>query len=113
MVVSVHTRPKNRGNDMEDLTERLSDDERWERGRFVEFLLPQRGFRCGRVIKTYQRGAKKDKVTIGLLNPYTRLYGNRGGFRHYVVTVDKKSVLRFFRKSRSTTNGNAPESYKQ
>lgn len=98
------------GDCTEDLTARLTEEERWERGRFVEFLQPQRGFRSGRILKTYERGAKKDKVTIAIYNPYTRLYGNRGGFRHYIVTVDKKSVLRFFRKSRSASNGGGIDS---
>jgi hypothetical protein len=91
------------------LTDRLTEDEKWERGRFVEFLLPRRGIRVGRILRTYSRGSKKDKVTVGIFNPYTKLYGNRGGFRHYTVTIDKKQVLKFFRKTRSASNGNAPE----
>lgn len=89
----------------EDLIARLTEEERWERGRFVEFHMPQRGMRFGRILKTFARGAKKNKVLIGLINPYTKIYGNRGGYRHYQVIVDKGAVYKFYAKSRSKKNG--------
>jgi len=90
---------------MQDLTARLTDQEKWQKDRFVEFHMPQRGTRVGRVLKTFSRGKNKDMVVIGLLNPYTMIYGNRGGYRRYQTTVDKKMVFRFYGKSRSKKNG--------
>lgn len=93
------------GDCTEDLTERLTEEQKWERGRFVEFHMVQRGTRFGRILQTFSRGAKKDRVLIGLFNPYTKMYGNRGGYRHYQTLVDKKMVYRFYGKSRSKKNG--------
>lgn len=92
------------GDGTEELTDRLTEEEKWERGRFVEFHMPQRGTRVGRVLKTFSRGKSKEMVVIGLLNPYTMMYGNRGGYRRYQTTVDKKMVFRFYGKSRSKKN---------
>jgi coproporphyrinogen III oxidase len=84
---------------MKDLTDALTDEKKFERGRYVEFLCPGRGTRFGRVLRTFSRGQKKEKVLIGLFNPYTKSYGNRGGYRHYQVTIDKENVLKFYGKS--------------
>jgi len=90
---------------MQDLTARLTDQEKWQKDRFVEFYMSQRGIRFGRILKTFSRGKKEEMVVIGILNPYTRMYGNRGGYRRYQTTVEKKMVYRFYGKSRSKKNG--------
>jgi hypothetical protein len=79
------------------------DEEKWEKGRFVEFILPNRGMRVGRILQLYSRGESKKRVMLGLYNPYTDRYGNRGGYRGFTVTVDKDLVLTFLRKSRKRT----------
>lgn len=84
---------------MKDLTDALTEEKKFEKGRFVEFLCPGRGTRFGRVLKTFSRGQKREMVLIGLFNLYTESYGNRGGYRHYQVTVDKENVFRFYGKS--------------
>jgi len=86
---------------MTDLTGKLTEEEKWEVGRYVEFLHPERGLRVGRVLHSFEKGQKKDMVALSLFNPYTGLYGNRGGFRGYACTVEKSRVLRFHAKSRS------------
>jgi hypothetical protein len=92
------------------LTARLTEEERWERGRFIEFVLPSRGLRIGRVLKTFSRGESKKRVRVGLYNPNTKMYGNRGGYRGFVVTVDKDQVCRFYSKNRSRKNGETEKS---
>jgi len=92
------------------LTRRLTDDEKWERGRFVEFVLPSRGLRIGRVLKTFTRGESKKRVRLGLYNPNTGMYGNRGGYRGFAVIVGKDQVVRFYGKSRSKKNGETESS---
>ena len=87
------------------MTARLTEEEKWERGRFVDFMLPSRGLRAGRILKTFSRGESKKRVRLGLFNPNTGLYGNRGGYRGFVVTVDKEQIVRFYGKSRSKKNG--------
>jgi hypothetical protein len=86
----------------------LTEDEKWERGRFIEVMLPNRGLRIGRVLKTFSRGESKKRVQVGLYNPNTGMYGNRGGYRGFAVTVDKEKVVRFYGKSRSRKNGETP-----
>ena len=93
---------------MEDLTARLTEEEKWERGRFVEVLLPNRGLRIGRVLKTFSRGKSATRVHLGLFNPNNGHYGNRGGYRGFTVTVEKEQVVRFYGKSRSRKNGETP-----
>ena len=44
-------------------------------------------------------------MRLGLFNPNTGLYSNRGGYRGFVVTVDKEQIVRFYGKSRSKKNG--------
>jgi hypothetical protein len=92
------TRGSRRGSGMEDLTDELSEEERWEPGRYVEFHHPERGLRVGRVQKTYTRGVKKKKVLLALTNPYTGGFGNRGGYRKYTILVDKSRIIRFYGK---------------
>jgi len=77
-----------------------SDGEKWEKGRFVEFVLPTRGMRVGRILRVYTRGDSQRKVVLGLYNPHTDRYGNRGGYRGFNVTVEKTNVQTFLRKSR-------------
>ena len=79
----------------------MTEDEKWERGRFVDFMLPSRGLRAGRILKTFSRGEAKKRVRIGLYNPNTGMYGNRGGYRGFVVTVDKRLVKSFYAKKRT------------
>lgn len=87
------------------MTARLSDEEKWEKGRFVEFVYPNRGTRVGRILKSFSRGEAKNKVRLGIFNPNTKMYSNKGGYRGFVVTVDKKQVLKFYGKSKSKKNG--------
>jgi hypothetical protein len=101
--------PTKSGETTEDLTARLTDDEKWEKGRFVEFIFPNHGTRIGRVLQNFTRGQAKNRVRLGIFNPNTKMYNNRGGYRGYVVTVDKTCVLKFFGKSRSKKNGKGGE----
>lgn len=76
-------------------------------------MLPNRGLRIGRVVKAFSR---KERVRLGLFNPNTGHYGNRGGYRGFAVTVGKEQVIRFYGKSRSKKNGvteksKAPETH--
>jgi len=83
---------------LDDLTERLTEEKRWEEGRLVEFVHPERGTRLGKILRTFVRGEKRAMLVIGLSNPYTGGYGNRGGFRTYNVLIEKERVVRFYRK---------------
>jgi len=77
-----------------------SNGEKWQKGRFVEFVLPNRGTRVGRILKVYTRGDSERRVVLGLYNPHTDRYGNKGGYRGFTVTVEKMNVLKLLRKSR-------------